>query len=267
MSLNLITVLVSASKHPITSVPRHHHNDSLALQTGLHLANKYAATMQVLHAGEAGNPALQDYLALGASQIDVVSAADNVVNNLANQLSQTDLILTGTRAQDAENSGLLPYLLSAKLKLAIVANALQIRLHDNSLHKNQLEVLQFLPKGQRRWVVVTLPAVIVVHPLASVALRFVHAQRNLGSIHQGNIHGDSTHVTNKTPTYHNAKLQLGTQRKIIKLKAQTKQTGHERLMDAITSKNKGGTVVIEGNSVEKAQVIITYLREHQLINF
>jgi electron transfer flavoprotein beta subunit len=259
-----IAVLVSCSKHPVSGVPRHHHNDSLALQLGLNLANKHGATLQVLHAGDADNPALQDYLALGASQIDVISMTGNILEKLAAQLQNVDLILTGTRAENAEDSGLLPYLLAAKLDLPLVAGALEVglyqsQLHENQLHTNKFEVLQFLPKGQRRRVMVESPAVIAVHPLAPLTLRFVHAQRNLGHIRvlanqlsDADISASSTAWITELP------------RKAIKLKAQTKQTGHERLMDSISSKTKGGTVVNDGNNVEKAQVIITYLREHQL---
>ena len=256
--LKRIAVLVSASKHPISGAARYSHNDSLALQLALNLASKYAATVQVLHAGEADNPALQDYLALGASQIEVVSAAGNIVEKLAAQLNQLDLILTGTRAENAEDSGLLPYLLAAKLNLPIIAGALAINLQENPFRRNVLEVLQFLPKGQRRSILVSTPAIIAVHPLAPIVLHFAHARRSLGSIDV---------LTSKHLSYDARQWQLEAPRKPIKLKAQIKQTGHERLMDAISSKAKGGTVVNEGNSVEKAQVILRYLREHQLTKF
>ena len=266
-----LAVLVSSTKHPISGVPRHHHNDSLALQLGLNLAKKHSASLLVLHAGDANNPALQDYLALGAGQIDVISATDNLVENLAELLKNTDLILTGTRAENAMDSGLLPYLLAAKLNLPVVAGALEISLHEDKSHedtlhknhagKNKLEVLQFLPKGQRRRIVVALPAVIAVHPLAPVALRFVHAQRGIGRI---NILANTLNdISASTIT----KWISEPARKPIKLKAQTKQTGHERLMEAISNKVKGGTVVNDGNNVEKAQVILRYLREHQLTKF
>jgi electron transfer flavoprotein beta subunit len=39
------------------------------------------------------------------------------------------------------------------------------------------------------------------------------------------------------------------------------------MLSATVSENKGGAVVIDGDSVEKAQVILRYLREHRLINF
>lgn len=249
MSITQIAVLVSAGRHPSSGKPRHCRNDSLALQLGLNLASE----LKVLHAGKADNSALQDYLALGARKIEVISSTDNIVENLAAQLENIDLIFTGTRAENGEDSGLLPYLLAAKLSLPLVAGALEV-----SLNADHLEVLQFLPKGQRRRVMVKLPALVVVHPLAPVQLRYVHAQQKLGAITTLSCKNSGAN----TPQWRAEKM-----RNPIKLSAKFTQTGHERLMSAISSKNKGGTVVNEGNSVEKAQVILDYLREHQLINF
>jgi electron transfer flavoprotein beta subunit len=252
-----ITVLVSAGKHPVSGQPRHCRNDSLALQIGLNLTQNLAGDLKVLHAGEPNNTALQDYLALGAKQIDVIPA-DNVVENLAAQLKNVDLVLTGTRAENGEDSGLLPYLLAAKLNMPVVADALEITMRENKLENNQLEILQFLPKGQRRRVLVSLPAVVAVHPSAAVTLNFIYARQNLGSISTLS----ASNATTKPSQWHLEKA-----RKPIKLVASTTLTGHERLMASISSKAKGGAVVNEGNNVEKAQVILAYLREHQLIDF
>ena len=258
-SVKHIAVLVSAGRHPVSGEPRHCHNDSLALALALNLANK----VNVFHAGTPSNLALQDYLALGATQIDVVPNSDDIIESLAAQLTDANLILTGTRAENSEDSGMLPYLLAAKLNFPIVADALEIKANHE-----QLEVLQFLPKGRRRRVLVNLPAVVAVHPSAAIALHFVHARKNLGNINT--LHASDTKA--KSPQFaskqSDSKQWLAEPvRKPIKLVAQTAQTGHERLMAAISNKAKGGAVVNEGNNVEKAQVILAYLREHQLIDF
>ncbi len=245
-----IAILVSAGKNPVSGQPRHCRNDSLALQLGLNLAED----VKVLHAGDANSPALQDYLALGAKQIDVISA-DNMIENFAEQLSHTDLVLTGMRAENGEDSGLLPYLLAAKLNLPIVTGVLDI-----SARASEIEVLQFLPKGQRRRVKVRLPAIVVAHPLAPVELRYIEAQRGLGSI-------NTLAANNTSVSLAASQWQVEPLRKPIKLVASAALTGHERLMAAISSKAKGGAVVNEGNNVEKAQVVLAYLREHQLIDF
>lgn len=244
-----IAALVSTGKHPRSGQARHCHNDSLALQIGLSLASN----IKVLHAGDPNNAALQDYLALGALQIDVIPATGNMVENLAAQLENIDLILTGTRAENDQDSGLLPYLLAAELKLPIVTGALEI-----SPSAGELEVLQFLPKGARRHVKVKLPAVIVVHPLATAKLHYAHALQSLGRINMLPASNNAVEVT---------QWRTEPARKPIKLAACANLTGHERLMAAISNKAKGGAVVNEGNNVEKAQVILAYLREHQLINF
>ena len=258
-SVKRIAILVSAGQHPVSGESRHCHNDSLALALGLNLASK----VKVLHAGTPSSPALQDYLALGATQIDVVPNSGDMIENLAAQLTDANLILTGTRAENGEDSGLLPYLVAAKLGWPLVADALTMIPRDNQLQEKQLEVLQFLPKGQRRRVLVSLPAVVTVHPSAAVALHFVHARKNLGSINTLPANNTIAHIKKQNTTQWRATAT----RKPIKLVAQTAQTGHERLMAAISSKAKGGTVVNEGNNVEKAQVILRYLREHQLIDF
>ena len=250
-----IAALVSTAQHPASGVARHCRNDSLAMAIGLNLAETASAQMQVLHAGSPDNPALKDYLALGAKQVTVITTKDNIVENLAENLANTDLILTGGRAESSTASGLLPYLLAAKLNFPLVANALEIKLVED-----KAEILQFLPKGKRRLLSVQLPAVVVVHPLADVDLHYAFAQKIAGEI-----------ITASALTPENTdKIESPcdiVNRKPIKLKAPQQQSGYERLLAAISSENKGGTVVIEGNSVEKAQVILDYLREHRLIDF
>ena len=111
-------------------------------------------------------------------------------------------------------------------------------------------------------------ALPILHPSAAIALHFVHARKNLGNIntlHAGNTKAKSPQSDLKQPD--SKQWPAVHARKPIKLVAQTAQTGHERLMAAISNKAKGGTVVNEGNNVEKAQVILRYLREHQLIEF
>lgn len=267
MSIKHIAALVSAGRHPVSGEPRHCRNDSIAMTIGLELSNSLnevsnnASKFKVLHAGNPGNSALADYLALGASQIDVIPiAADtDIVDSLAAKLANIDLILTGSRAESGQDSGLLPYLLAEKLSIPLVANALTIKSAANGI-----EVLQFLPKGKRRSVTVQLPAVVVIHPLAPVELHFAYARQIMGAISQQPTSG--AEVATKGANALQWKTQASI-RKPNKLKARENKSGHARMLSATVSENKGGAVVNEGNSVEKAQVILRYLREHRLINF
>lgn len=258
MKIKRITVLVSTGKHPTSGLPRHCRNDSLALTMGADLSQTQAAKLDVLHAGNANNSALMDYLALGADQINVIPTEPDtdIVECLAERLGDADLIFTGSRAENGQDSGLLPYLLAEKLNIPIVANVLEVRLIGD-----KLDVLQFFPKGKRRRLAVNLPAVVVIHPLAPVELRYAYVRQQQGKIIV------LTKPTNATVESHLQWDIAPKLRKPIKLKAPENLTGHERLLSAITSENKGGTVVNDGNCVEKAQVILSYLREHQLITF
>ncbi len=258
MIIKRIAVLISAGRHPTSGQPRHCRNDSLALTMAVDLANSHSTELDVIHAGNPENPALANYLALGADEIKVITA-EPIIENLAANLKDVDLILTGSRAENGQDSGLLPYLLAVKLNIPIVANALEIKQMDD-----KLEVLQFFPKGKRRRVAVKLPAIIAIHPLAFVELHYAYAREQQGKI----VVLDSRSTVNNTVAENNLQWQIQPKmRKPNKLKAPENLTGHGRLLSAITSENKGGTVVNEGNSVEKAQVILSYLREHQLINF
>jgi electron transfer flavoprotein beta subunit len=256
-----ITTLVSAGRHPVSAEPRHCHNDSIAMTLGLNMAESTSAKHHVLHAGNPDNKSLNEYLALGTGQIDVIPISDDtdVVDCLAAQLNHVDLILTGSRAESGEDSGLLPYLLAEKLGIPLVVNALAIKANENTI-----EVLQFLPKGKRRNVTVKMPAIIAIHPLAPADLRFAYTRQISGVIKSLPAHHSPT------PSANGHKTQWQTQaaiRKPIKLKAPENKSGHERMLKAISSESKGGAVVNNGNSVEKAQVILGYLREHRLINF
>jgi electron transfer flavoprotein beta subunit len=256
-----ITTLVSAGRHPVSGEPRHCHNDSLAMTIGLTMAKLISAKHHVLHAGNPDSKFLSEYLALGAGQIDVLPISDDtdVVNSLATQLTHVDLVLTGNRAESGEDSGLLPYLLAEKLGIPLVVNALAIKVNANAI-----EVLQFLPKGKRRNVTVKLPAIIAIHPLAPASLKFAYARQISGEIKLLPTPHSPTASANDLKMQWQAQAAI---RKPIKLKAPENKSGHERMLSAISSESKGGAVVNNGNSVEKAQVILSYLREHRLINF
>ncbi len=277
-----ISVLVSVGQHPISGAARYCRNDAIGLSLGLKLAETLSAHVDVLSAtgfAKPGNPALaeylalSDYFALGAQELKVVAieAGENIVPGLVESLktANPDLILTGSRAENGEDSGLLPYLLAEKLGLPIIANVLEIKPIDTGL-----EVLQFLPKGKRRRVVVALPAVVVVHPLAPVELHYAAAKKTSGEITwlpSKAVTNSSLKDLSKTQ-FKTTSSKLSRDSKPIKLKArdgqyEAKKTGHERLMAAITTEAKGGVVVIDKSCVEKAQVILGYLREHHLINF
>ncbi|SMG02212.1 drug:proton antiporter [Burkholderia singularis] len=255
--LETIAVLVSIGRNPVSGVPRYSRNDAAALDIGRALAAEHGARLDVIHAGDPGNPALADYLALGAAEIEVLECADSddAIAALAARVRGCDLVLTGTRAEGAYDSGMLPYRLATSLGWRFAGAAV-----DVGVEAGRATLRQFLPKGLRRRVDAALPAVVAVHPLANAAPRYAYARLRAGAVRAGRVTVDAlteaAQWTKRTAT-----------RQPVKLAATDKRSGHARMLSATTTESRGGNVVIEGSSVEKAQVILAYLREHRLIDY
>jgi electron transfer flavoprotein beta subunit len=251
-----VTVLLSAGRHPVSGAPRACRGDAVALAIGRRLAGD---GLHALHAGTADEPALKDYLALGAGRIDVLGAdpTRDVLAPLAERLKSVDLIITGGRTEQGLGSGLLPYALAQMLGRPIVPNVLEARVESG-----EVRIRQFLPKGKRRRLAAPLPAILAVHPLAPVELRYAYARRIAGEI-------AITGLAASSPQPPASVIWSAEQspRRPIRLKAEEKKAAHARLMTAIVSEAKGGLVAIEGSCVDKAQIMLTYLRENRLVDF
>jgi electron transfer flavoprotein beta subunit len=252
-----LAVLVSVGRHPVSGTPRYSRNDAAALELGRKLAGEHGAQLDVLHAGDAANPALVDYLALGARKVEVLECGpgDDAVAPLAERLAGYDLVLTGTRAEGAFDTGLLPYQLAARLDVGLAGTAVDIEVANG-----EAVIRQFLPKGLRRKVAVRLPALVAVHPLANAQPRYAFARQQAGSIAPLRV---AVRASADSAAWRTGPVE----RKPVKLAAAEKRSGHARMLSATTTESRGGNVVIEGSSVEKAQVILAYLREHQLIDY
>ncbi|MBT2794363.1 electron transfer flavoprotein subunit beta/FixA family protein [Paraburkholderia strydomiana] len=256
-----IAVLVSVGRHPVSGVARYSRNDAAALTLALTLAKQHAATLDVLHAGDPANPALQEYLALGARSVEVLAVPDADESQgdgaalLAARLPSYDLVLTGTRAEGAFDSGMLPYRVANALDIPLVGAAVDVVVKDGCA-----QVRQFMPKGLRRRVEVQLPALIAVHPMANATPTYAYARQREGTIHAVACAAPAR-ATELAWTIRPASS------KPVRLAAAEKRSGHARMLSATTTESRGGSVVIEGSSVEKAQVILAYLREHQLVDY
>ncbi len=180
---------------------------------------------------------------------------DDAIGPLAERLAGCDLVLTGTRAEGAFDTGMLPYQIAARLDFGLAGTAVAVALRDGCA-----EIRQFLPKGLRRKVAVKLPAVVAVHPLAGVEPRYAYARLREGRI-------EARPAAASPSAGLEAWRSAPAERKPVRLAAAEKRSGHARMLSATTTESRGGNVVIEGSSVEKAQVILAYLREHQLIDY
>lgn len=249
-----VAVLVSAGRHPVSGVPRACRGDAVAVALGRNLAGD---AVRVLHAGDPNDQGLKDYLAYGTGCIEVLAVADgrDALGALGVQLQDTDLILTGSRAEQGEGSGLLPYLLARALGRPVIGNILDVQIEDGGVR-----VRQFLPKGKRRAIAAPLPLVLAVHPLAPAQLPYAYARRVAGRIET--VAANLTAGTGASPW-----VIEDAARRPNRLKAEETLDGHARMLSFIQSPAKGGVVAFEGTSVDKAQILLTYLRDHRLVDF
>jgi electron transfer flavoprotein beta subunit len=161
-----VVTLLSAGLHPTSSRSRRADQDSRALEMALTLADKTRIQLTPLHAGSTEEPALRQYAGMGLSSLTVLTqkADDDALITLTQHLLKhpADLILCGVRAESGESSGLLPYLLAQKLAYPIVNNVADILAMDDQT----VEVLQALPRGQRRKVQVRRPCVLTIDSAA-----------------------------------------------------------------------------------------------------
>ncbi len=254
-----VAALISAGRHPASGVPRACRGDAVAMALGRSLAGD---ALRVIHAGATQEPSLRDYMAYGASKIEVFAtgSGEDCVSTLADVLGDVDIILTGGKAELGAGSGMLPYLLAEALGRPVVANVLDIKV-ERGVSVASARLRQFLPKGQRRQIACPLPLVIAVNPFAPVDLKYAYARRVLGQIIPAMSAVQSDGATQQSWAVEPMP------RRPVRLGAQDKKSGHARLLSAIVSEAKGGAVAFEGTTVDKAQVVLNYLREHRLVDF
>ena len=254
-----IAVLVSAGRHPVSGIARACRGDAVALALGRRICGD---RLRVVHAGKAEEPSLRDFLALGAGRVEVLEIADgqDAVQPLAAHLKDVDVVLTGSRREVGAGSGMFPYRLAHAMGRPLVNNVLDARIDGNGV-----TIRQFLPKGRRRGIAAPVPIVLVVHSLAPAELSYAHARRVAGRVEvlASLAATEGRDVSPWTPAW---TVEPATRRPVT-LKAQENKAGHARLQSAIVSEAKGGTVAFEGSPVDKAQIMLNYLREHRLVDF
>lgn len=255
-----VAALVSAGRHPASGAPRACRADGVAMALGRRIAGD---ALRVVHAGTAEEPSLQDYLALGAGTIEAlpVDPSTDAAPALAGYLRNVDIILTGGNAEFGRGSGLVPYALAEVLKRPIIANALDVQITRRADAAWNAEIRQFLPKGQRRRIACPLPLVVSVHPRAPVELKYAYARRVSGRVVVAPAQAMAAPRLPPEWTVETAS------RRPVRLKAQDGKSAHARMQSAIVSEAKGGVVAFEGTTVDKAQVMLNYLREHRLVDF
>lgn len=249
--MSRITVLVAARQHPVSGKPARSKADSKAVAAALAMPG---SEVQLLSAGKLSEAVARDYLALGARSLEIIDTTADVCAALVQPLKDVPWVLTGTRSAEEAGGNLLPFQLGAALSRPVITQV--VAMEDHGTH---WIVTQALPKGARRRLQVTAPAVLAISEAAPVTVRYALADKSLGRISR-------TTTNTGTPPAASALLRPRSKRRAV-LQAKVAQSGHARMLGAIDSPSSGGQVVSTGTPEHKAQVILDYLRAHALVNF
>jgi electron transfer flavoprotein beta subunit len=245
-----IAVLLSSARHPVSSAPCAAPNDVVALELARALAG---GPPRALHYGDASDPALPDYLAWGAPVLEVISSQPQVqaAPALAAALAGIDIVLCGLRG--AGGSGMLPYALAPLLGAPVLTDVLEVQLHARGI-----TVLQFLPRGRRRRLELPFPALLAIHPLAPATPRYAYGRRRIGKIE---VRGA---VTAPTPDTGTAWQLEPRSRQPLPLRGADTRSGHARMLAAVAQVARGGELITNGSSADKARAVLNFMREHGL---
>lgn len=252
-----ITALVSIGKHPESGRARRAEQDARAVEMGMNLS---VNQLEVLHAGNPYDSALRSYAGMGISSLRVLSMDENgdAVKVLSHYLQhkQPDIILTGVRSESGESSGMLPFLLAEALSIPVVVGVAEIV----RMTGTEAEVLQALPRGQRRLLRVSLPFIASVD-MAAVAPR----QSAYGPASRAKIDFQDEGVQ----AVDEAMLlweEAPARKKPKRLKVVKAKTAADRFRAATAkSQSEGGKVLKDKPVAEMAQSIFDLLLEEGVI--
>lgn len=250
--MSQITVLVAPRSHPTSQRLTRCQADATAATLALGLK----LPVRLLCAGNMPDAVARDYLALGVPMVEVLQCAPDapLVETLLPALRDVALVLTGTRSDADQGSGVLPYALAAALGRPVVTDVLHVEADGTGWI-----ITQALPKGARRRLKVQAPAVLAISAAAPLTLRHSLADAVAGKIVR-------TAAATVAPVAASGTL-VATRKRRKLLEAKTVQSGHARMLGAIESPSTGGVVLQTGSADTKAQAVLDYLRTHSLVTF
>ena len=167
-----VAVLLSIGRHPVSGRARRAATDAQALEMALAMRPR---RLTAIHAGPAADgEALRAYLGMGLERLTLLHLPEgsDPVEPLIAHLRQFDpsLVLTGRQAEDGEGSGMLPYLIARGLDAAVVPDVVGIGSADTpDSMPGAVDLVQALPRGQRRALIATVRLIATVHPSAPPA--------------------------------------------------------------------------------------------------
>ena len=158
-----IAILVSMGRHPVSNRPFRALQDAQALALALTVPG---CSIAAVHAGQAqaARNVMSDYLGMGAPAmtiLDIPERADPLPALLRHlMILRPRMILTGSKAETGETSGMVPFWLAERLGWPVVQNIVSVSADDDG----QATLIQALPGGARRKLQVSIPFVGTVGP-------------------------------------------------------------------------------------------------------
>jgi len=253
--MSQITVLVAASVHAVSGKPIRSRGDAIAVALALGLKRP----LHLLSAGQMPDSVARDYLALGAPSLELLDCDDNassadVASVLLPSLRDVPWVLTGSRAATEAGSGVLPHVLALQLGRPLVTDVLALEPDGSGWI-----ITQALPKGARRRLRVSAPAVLCISAAAAFTPGYSLAKAMAGQILRRPV------TASLAASVPGQRVATSKRRKL--LEARIQQSGHARMLGAIESPSTGGTVLSSGSAQSKAQAVLDYLRTHSLVPF
>jgi electron transfer flavoprotein beta subunit len=214
------------------------------------LARRLGCEVVGLHAGR-GGPAIEDCLGHGLDRIFRlrIGEGDDALAALSSEIAEQkpDLVLAGRRGQGGADTGMLPYSLALACGMPIAADACGLEVEAQGL-----AVVQALPRGGRRRLVLRLPAVVTVHESAPAALPFVYRERISGMIvEKPGVAVAAAEFAFEARPY----------RRRPKLIGETGGSAEERLRAATEQKSAGGKLIVNPDPMEAAVAVLDFLKQ------
>jgi N,N-dimethylglycine/sarcosine catabolism electron transfer flavoprotein subunit beta len=249
-----IAVLLSIGRHPVSGRPRRADGDARALEMAMRLGP--GTRLHAIHAGDANDPGLADYLGMGLDSLTVLRQPTgvDVLPALMEHLAKLKpaLLLTGSAAEQGEGTGLLPYLLARQLGANLLPAVAAL-----SLGGANIDALQALPRGRRRKLNAPLPCVVTVDRAAAPPRQSAFAKTRRGRILAIDLAAATAEALDAR--------EIPARAKPKRLKIMTRGSAAERLRAATEMQAGHGKLLVDPPAEEAARAIYDYLQAEGIL--
>ena len=226
---------------------------SVADAAAVSMALAFDGEPLLVTASDMSDAVARDYLALGVPKLRRLHGEGDVAGLIAAAVKDVPIVLCGARGEGGVGSGLLPYAVAAALGRPLVAGVVELE-PDGT-------VLQALPRGARRRLRVSAPALFVLDARAAPAVRYSYDAAQRGRIEDCRVAALAAPNADPDWQFEPARRQLQA------LAARTRDSSHARMAGALgtSAGRRAGVIVTQGSTDDKARALLEHLRSLALI--